>query len=59
MRTKILDQNTLWFVIYGRTKRALECLKVVNEQDVQFMGSKNRLMVNRKIIDCQNQNLDT
>ncbi len=56
---RLLDQNTLWFVIYGRTKRALECLKVVNEQDVQFIGTKHRLMVNRKIIDCQNQNLDT
>ena len=56
---RLLDQNTLWFVIYGRTKRALECLKVVKEDEIEFLGSKHRLQVSRKIIDCQNQNLDT
>lgn len=52
---RLLDQNTLWFVVYGRTKRALECLQVINQDDIEFLGSKNRLEVRRKIIDCQNQ----
>jgi len=52
---KLIDQNTLWFVIYGKTKRALECLEVIKKDDIEFLGSKNRLEVKRKIIDCQNQ----
>ena len=52
---RLLDQNTLWFVIYGKTKRALECLEVIKKDDIEFLGSKNRLEVKRKIIDCQNQ----
>ena len=50
---KLLDQNTLWFVVYGKTKRALECLKVIKQDDIQYLGTKHRLMVSRKIIDCQ------
>ena len=50
---RLLDQNTLWFVLYGRTKRALECLKVIKQDDIQYLGTKHRLMVSRKIIDCQ------
>lgn len=52
---RLIDQNTLWFVIYGKTKRALECLEVIKKDDIEFLGSKNRLEVKRKIIDCQNQ----
>ena len=33
---KLLDQNTLWFVIYGKTKRALECLEVINKEAVSY-----------------------
>jgi hypothetical protein len=50
---KLLDQNTLWFVIYGKTKRALECLEVINKDEIEFLGHKNRLDVNRKIVDLQ------
>ena len=52
---RLLDQNTLWFVMYGKTKRALECLEGINEDKVEFLGRKNRLEVKRKLIDLQNQ----
>ena len=42
---RLLDQNTLWFVIYGRTKRALECLKVVKEDEIEFLGSKHSCLL--------------
>ena len=51
---RLLDQNTLWFIMYGKTKRALDCLEVVNKEKIEYLGSKNRIMVQRKIIDCQN-----
>ena len=50
---KLLDQNTLWFVIYGKTKRALECLEVINKEEIEFLGHKNRLDVKRKIVSLQ------
>ena len=50
---KLLDQNTLWFVIYGKTKRALECLEVINKEEIKFLGHKNRLDVKRKIVNLQ------
>ena len=50
---KLLDQNTLWFVIYGKTKRALECLEVINKEEIEFLGHKNRLDVKRKIVNLQ------
>ncbi len=50
---KLIDQNTLWFVMYGKTKRALDCLEVVNKDQINYLGSKNRLNVERKIIDLQ------
>ena len=52
---RLLDQNTLWFVMYGKTKRALECLESINQDKVEFLGRKNRLEVKRKLIDLQNQ----
>ena len=52
---RLLDQNTLWFVMYGKTKRALECLEGINQDKVEFLGRKNRLEVKRKLIDLQNQ----
>jgi len=50
---KLLDQNTLWFVVYGKTKRALECLQVINKDEIEFLGQKNRLEVKRKIVNLQ------
>ena len=44
---KLLDQNTLWFVMYGKTKRALECLESINQDKIEFLGQKNRLEVKK------------
>ena len=50
---KLLDQNTLWFVMYGKTKRALECIEHLKEDQIEFLGAKNRLNIKRKIIDLR------
>ncbi len=46
----LLDQNTLWFVTYGKTKRALECLIDFNEKDISRLAEDNRIVTERKII---------
>jgi len=47
---KLIDQNTIWFILYGRTKRALDCLKDYNEKDINYKCNQNRIISSRNII---------
>lgn len=47
---RLVDQNTLWFIMYGKTKRALDCLENYNLDDIQFKCKKNRIYHSRNII---------
>ena len=47
---KLVDQNTLWFIMYGKSKRALECLETFNQNDIDYACKKERIISSRKII---------
>jgi len=47
---QLIDQNTLWFVTYGKTKRALDCLIDFNEKEITRIAEDNRIITERKII---------
>ena len=50
---KLIDQNTLWFVMYGKTKRALTCIENTRKAELTFRCEQNRIIHSRKIIPCQ------
>lgn len=50
---KLIDQNTLWFVTYGKTKRALDCLIDFNEKEISRIAEDNRIITDRKIISLK------
>lgn len=47
---KLIDQNTLWFIMYGKTKRALECLEVYNDEKIKENCKKHRIISSRNIV---------
>lgn len=47
---RLVDQNTIWFIMYGKTKRALECLENYNSEQIEFKCKNNRLIHSRNII---------
>jgi len=47
---RLVDQNTLWFIMYGKTKRALDCLENYNTDNISFKCKKNRITHSRNII---------
>ena len=47
---RLVDQNTLWFIMYGKTKRALDCLENYNTDNITFKCKKNRITHSRNII---------
>ena len=50
---KLIDQNTLWLVLYGKTKRALTCIEDIRQEELTFRCQQNRIMHSRKIIPCK------
>ena len=47
---RLVDQNTLWFIMYGKTKRALTCLEDQRQNDITHELKQHRIIHNRKII---------
>ena len=47
---QLVDQNTLWFIMYGKTKRALTCLEDQRQNDITHELKQHRIIHNRKII---------
>jgi hypothetical protein len=47
---RLVDQNTLWFIMYGKTKRALDCLEGYNKEAIDFNCKKHRIYHSRNII---------
>jgi len=47
---RLVDQNTLWFIMYGKTKRALDCLEGYNKEEIDFKCKKHRIYHSRNII---------
>ena len=47
---RLVDQNTIWFILYGKTKRSLECLESFNQDDLQYKCMKHRLHHSRNIV---------
>ena len=49
---RLLDQNTLWFVVYGKTKRSLMTIEGSREEELTFRCKQNRIIHSRKIVPC-------
>jgi capsid portal protein len=47
---KLVDQNTLWFIMYGNTKRALDCLEGYNKDQLEYKCKSNRIIHTRNIV---------
>ncbi len=48
----LIDQNTLWFVVYGKTKRSLMTIEGSREEELTFRCKQNRIIHSRKIVPC-------
>ena len=47
---RLVDQNTIWLILYGKTKRSLKCLESFNQDDLQYKCMKHRLHHSRNIV---------
>ena len=52
----LLDQNTLWFVTYANTLKALSCINDINEKEISLICEQNRWLHNRKIVNLKDNN---
>ena len=49
----LFDQNTFWFVTYGKTLRSLTCIESIKRKDIELLCNQRRWNHKRKILDLQ------
>lgn len=52
----LIDQNTLWFVMYSKNLKALSCIDDINQDEIDIVCNQNRWIHNRKIINLKDNN---
>lgn len=48
--TRLLDQNTFWFITYAKSLKALSCINDIHQDEIDIICRKNRWEHHRKII---------
>jgi len=51
--TRLLDQNTLWFITYAKSLKALSCINDIKQDEIDIICRKNRWESHRKIVSLK------